>query len=189
MTEVAADRLATWINGELGDDRLKYLKLKLGLETLFINFSKLFVVYTISFLLNLLFATIIFHLSYYLIRRTAYGLHAQSSIVCTLLSILFFVGIPYLATLVTIPNGNILIIYLFNCMLLYFFAPSNTNKCMIINKKRRLRLRNQSIVMCLVIMIITLVIPNETVKTLLTMGAILASILTVPKDIFKRRNK
>ncbi|RLL42889.1 hypothetical protein D8M04_15180 [Oceanobacillus piezotolerans] len=181
LTEAAAIRVAEWVNTQLKEDNKAYLKLKLGLEMLFINITKMLIVYSMAYILNLLTATIIFHLSYYLIRKNAYGVHAKTSALCSLISVLYFVGIPYVATLVTIPNAIILVIYLINAVILYFFAPSFTRKSAKMSDSRKLKLRNQSMMMCFILMLVTLFIATVTTKNLLTFGATLACLLTIQK--------
>lgn len=182
LTEIAAARLADWVKEYQSTDRRTYLKLKYGIEVLFINITKMFAVYLTAYMLNLLTATIIFHISYCIIRKTAYGIHARTSIMCTLLSIMYFVGIPYLATSYSIPGPMILPIYLANGFILYLFAPSLTKKGVSMDYNKKRKLRNLSIVMCIVLMIITLLISDETTKTLITTGATLASVLTIQKN-------
>src|SRR5699024_3949788 len=82
LTEIAAARLADWVKEYQSTDRRTYLKLKYGIEVLFINITKMFAVYLTAYILNLLTATIIFHISYCIIRKTAYGIHARTSIMC-----------------------------------------------------------------------------------------------------------
>lgn len=182
LTEATATRVADWVNSQLKEDKKAYLKLKLGLEVIFINITKMLIVYSVAYLLNLLTATIIFHLSYFLIRRSAYGVHAKTSFLCSLISVVSFVGIPYVATLITIPNALILIIYVINVAILYRFAPSLTKKGWKMNEKRKRELRNQSMLMCILLMLVTLFIPNVTIKSLITSGVTLASLLTIQKN-------
>ena len=183
LTEAAAIRVTEWVNSQLQEDKKAYLKLKLGLEMLFINLTKMLLVYSVAYMLNLLSAVIIFHLSYYLIRKSSYGAHAKTSAFCSFISVVYFIGIPYIATVIIIPNAIILAIYLINGIILFIFAPSLTKKSGKMSEKRRRKLRNQSLLMCLYLMLFTLFISNITMKNLLTFGATLACLLTIQKHI------
>lgn len=98
LTENIADRLARWAQNP-AEDRIKYLTVKLGLETLLINLSRLLVVYTVVLFIGLFFQVLVFNVSYYLIRRVAGGMHAPNNLLCSLLSVIAFIGIPYLGIL------------------------------------------------------------------------------------------
>ncbi|QAS52230.1 accessory gene regulator AgrB [Halobacillus litoralis] len=187
MTEVVADRCASWLHKKSKGDRRRYLKMKLGFETLFINLSKMVVVYAVALWFQIFLATLLFHLSYYTIRRTSYGRHAGNSLMCSLISIVIFVGIPYVAPFIVLPTSMIILLFLINGWLIYKFAPSFTTKNRIPSRKKQLKLRNQSLGTCIIIMAVTLMISDSTAQTLLTSGATLASLLTIPNNIVKWR--
>ena len=76
-------------------------------------------------------------LTYNIIRSQAFGLHASKSIYCLISSILFFVGGAYICKYIIIPYKLMIILSLICNILLILYAPADTHKKPLINKKRR----------------------------------------------------
>lgn len=180
LTENIAERIARWAQSP-EEDRIKYLKVKLGLETILINVTKGLIVYSVVLFLGLFWQVVVFHIGYYLIRRTANGIHATDSLICSVLSVIAFVGVPYIAMTYTLPIYIIPFLFIMNALLLYLFAPYVSKKNKHVHKHNRQKLRNQSIAMCFALLGITLLLPSETFQTILASGVTLASMLTIQK--------
>ena len=180
LTETIASRLAHWMNSERQGDHIDYLKMKLGIETILTNVTKAIIVYGVAIILNLFLQTLILHLAYAAVRKYSYGLHANSSTVCSIVSLVLFVGSPYLSQY--IPFNNLLVIAcgLLFLTLLYFFAPADTDKSPIIGEARRRSLRNKALVTCSVITIIALLYPDPFIKSLLMLGVAIQIVMILP---------
>lgn len=147
LTEHIAIFLVQRLNIDADTEKIKYLKCKLALEIILINFSKLSVIYLLSFKLGILKAVLVFHLAFLYIRKYAYGAHSNSSLKCTVISLILFVGIPfYLVSFVLLPKWLLLIVLVINSILIYKFAPATTKKNPIGDLKKKRELRRKALV-------------------------------------------
>ena len=180
LIHFSAFLLAERLNRYLRKDGLALKKLELGMEILLINVSKIIIVYILAALLGTVVQTFILHTAYVLVRRYSYGLHALNTTVCTLMSCCLFVLAPRILYGVEISNpaaaaGFILIIY---C--LYRYAPADTKSRPLVGAKMRARLKRNAVISGFILMIAALVIPNESVKFLLVLGAAYQCISIMP---------
>ncbi|WP_245237557.1 accessory gene regulator B family protein [Paenibacillus ihuae] len=181
FTESLACRWAQKMNKEREGEYIDYLKMKLGFEMLLINLSKLVLVYGVAILFHLLWQTLIMHGAYFAIRKTAFGLHASSSMICSLISVAMFVGIPYLCDhYIMMNNLEAGLIGLFSTLLLYRYAPADTDKFPLLGKERREKLRKTTTKSRLLIVLTALLIPSPTIKALLLMGILLQVLMILP---------
>lgn len=181
FTESLACRMAGKVNKEREGDYIDYLKMKLGFEMLLINLSKLVLVYGSAILFHLLWQTLIMHGAYFAIRKTAFGLHASSGMSCSLMSVTMFVGIPYLCEhYILLNNFEIGFIGLLSTLLLYRYAPADTDKFPLLGKARREKLRKTTTKSSLLIVLLALAVPSPTVKALLLLGVLLQVLMILP---------
>ena len=188
LTESLASKIALWINKERDGEHIRYLKMKLGIETLLINTMKSVLVYGLALLFNMLLETLIVHATYYAVRRISFGLHASTSFRCSMISVMLFVGLPYICSYIMIGNDMVLITGLISAVLLYRYAPADTDKFPLLGAKRRKKLRMASVRTAVILTLIALLCPSHTVKTLMMTGMLLQiiSILPVTYKILKR---
>ncbi|WP_310829842.1 accessory gene regulator B family protein [Paenibacillus pedocola] len=181
FTESLACRMAQRLNKEREGEYIDYLKMKLGFEMLLINLSKLVLVYGAAILFHLLWQTLIMHGAYFAIRKTAFGLHASSSMICSISSTAMFIGIPYLCEqYIRFNNIQVGIIGLLATLLLYRYAPADTDKFPLLGKERREKLRKTTTKSSLLIVLTALLIPSPTIKALLLMGILLQVLMILP---------
>ncbi|WP_249685661.1 accessory gene regulator B family protein, partial [Bacillus velezensis] len=76
---------------------VEYLKMKSGIKTILINFSKAIFVYGMAILCGVLFQTFILHSAYFAVSRVSFGLHAKSSAHCTKISVILLVSMSLIA--------------------------------------------------------------------------------------------
>lgn len=161
-------------------DRKSYLKCKYGLEILLIDLSKLFVIYLFSFLLNTLLQTFIFHLFYMAVRLKGYGAHFKSSFLCTCVSSVLFVGVPFIITNVyKFQRTVLLLLFAAGFYILYRYASIGTAKNRI-HKKKQSALKKKTLLIYLLCGITTLFIRSELYVNLIILGLFTACILTLP---------
>ncbi|GAB2547675.1 accessory gene regulator B family protein [Gracilibacillus alcaliphilus] len=188
ITEVIANKIALWVKERNRLEEIDYLKMKLGVGVILTNITKGIIVYGLAILLNIFFETLILHGSYFLLRRSSFGLHAKSSTICTLLSIVLFVVIPYMMKDIVINNYILLPLFLVCIFFVYLFAPADTEKHPLLGKNRRKKLRNQSVITCMVLMLIAVIVPMPMISTLVFTGVAIQviSILPVSYKLLKR---
>lgn len=181
FTESLASTMAERMNKERDGEYIDYLKMKLGLEMLLINLAKIGLVYGVALTFHLMWQTLIMHGAYFAIRRTAFGLHANNSIICSILSLALFIGIPFLSqNYIMLDNYMVGILGFIFTALLYRYAPADTDKFPLLGKERREKLRRITVTACLIIVLIALVCPSPVVKSLLMLGVMSQVIMVLP---------
>lgn len=180
------ERIALILTDRLIDDRkvdrLDYLKCKLAVEVLFINISKLSVVYALAFATNVVIPVLILHLGFLSIRVFAYGAHAKSSFVCTLVSSLLLVGIPWMinAELFLLPRPVLLVCAILNIVLLMKYAPASTAKNIIGSSEKKRKLRRNALRSNLIMIALIALLPSLMICNLLLLGGSMAILLILP---------
>lgn len=178
--ESLANKAALWINQERKGEHIDYLKMKLGIEMILINLSKSIFVYGVAIICHLFVEVLLIHSAYYAIRRVAFGLHANSSTQCTVISMVIVLAEAYLCQFIILNNYIILGLGILLAILIYRYAPADTDKFPLIGQKRRQKLRNKAVITCCVIVLLTYIIPNTLVKSLLLSGVFTQVVLILP---------
>ena len=173
-------RIAYWLNRYTLKDGVELQKMILGMEILIINISKLIIIYVLAAIIGIVLQALLIQRSYALVRRYSFGLHALNSTVCTVVSCLLFVMLPWGLLYVGIGNIAVLAIFIPVILCLYLYAPADTKARPLVGRKLRAKLKIKAIVCGVFIMIITLLVPNESVKLLLTLGAVYQAISILP---------
>ncbi|GAB6107173.1 accessory gene regulator B family protein [Fusibacter bizertensis] len=159
---------------------IKAIRLKYGIEMFYLSFSKLIAVLVVSILLGTFWETVITLVSYNFIRQKSQGLHAKSSLKCLISSMTFFVILPWMVVHVDIYPYISMAAAMAIPVIAYLYAPSDTQKKPIVQKKVRERLKKDAIVRSFIIVGLTLIVPSATVKFLLVMGAYIALLYVLP---------
>lgn len=180
LTERIAFKLATKISPQPQIDNLYFVKMKFGIEVLVTNLSKIFFILIIAEFLGILKVTSIIMLSFAFIRRYAFGVHAKSSMSCTIItSICFFVG-GYMSKLLTMENGKVLLIFFIAIILLYLYAPADTEARPLIGKKLRTKLKIKVLLAGFILMVLTFSINDSALKFCISYGVLCESITITP---------
>lgn len=186
-TSIFYDKILNKVGIKETEENYDYIKY--GLEILMINLSKLAIIYGIALITKQIIPTLIVHLSYLLLRRYSFGLHARSSTVCTIYSIFLFNVIPYFVQQInlTLPPTIFVSCFIFICILLY--APADTENNPLIGSVHRKKLRIKSVICCILLLAIMLFIPDPQIKILILLGGLYQaiSILPVTYKFLKRR--
>ena len=180
FTQKMAQHLVDSINVYARKEGLELQKMVLGMEILLLNISKLIIIYVLAYWCGILDKTFIIHASFALVKRYSFGLHALNSTVCTLVSCCLFVVIPLLISDVGIHNKIVIAIFPFIIFALYRYAPADTKARPLIGTMLRKSLKKKAVVCGVVVMAIALLIPNESIKLLLVLGAVYQSIFILP---------
>lgn len=156
-------------------------KVRLGIEIMLINISKFIVLFITAYLLNVLVPTIIVLIGFAFIRRTGGGIHAKTSFRCTV----FSVGGLVLGAIVALRlNLNIwvylLALIVFN-VIIYKYAPRDTEKNPIKDSKKRIRLRNITLRNMNLLALASLLFDKKVIS-LIFIGFLLAIITILPMN-------
>lgn len=156
-------------------DRLKY-----GLESIYINVTKLTVVFTISIIFNVFYKTLLFCIFINLLRMFAYGIHAKKSWQCYVASIIMFVVMPYIFSNIIFTFFQKILLSVLSLISYVLFAPADTYKRPIINKRQRKKLKLLSIIVCSLYMIIILISKNNLINSLIILAMITEALVINP---------
>lgn len=154
--------------------------IKYGLEAIYLTVSKLIVIFGLAYYLNILAETFILTIFFNIIRSKSFGLHATKSIYCLISSTTFFVGGAYLCKYVTIPNYISIIISIICTILLFKYAPADTHKRPLINKKKREQFKLHSTILGSIYTIIIILFSKYKITNYLLIGMIESVLMILP---------
>lgn len=132
----------------------EYNKIEYGLEGIYLTVSKIIIILFIGSFFHYL-DTVLFTLLFFnILRFFAFGLHAKKSWHCLVLSILQFNVLPYLLLHVSISNSMIIFVFIFTLISFLLFAPSDTLKRPLTNKRKRIIRKVLSICSLFILLIV-----------------------------------
>ena len=168
-----------------------------GLEGLYLTFSKVILIVILSIILGKLKNVLILLLFYNIIRFSAFGLHAKKSSHCLFMSLSLFIGGVYICEYITIPLIVKSIISIICILLISKYAPADTEKRPLINKKKRKKYKVLSVISAGIFTVLMIVLDEMTISNYLLIGMFEATlmilpisykILDLPYDNYKRYN-
>lgn len=155
-------------------------KIKYGLEGLYLTITKLIFIIIVSVILGIWKETLLLILIFNGIRLTAFGVHAKRSIDCLISSTLFFILFPILCIKLTIPLIIKIILFIPLTVLIGIFAPADTEKRPLINKKKRKWYKILSIIISIIYMTIAIVIKNNILSNCFIFAIVIQIIIMLP---------
>lgn len=161
-------------------DDIKLQEIKYGLETVYLTIVKTIIFILLAILLKTIKELLLFMLFYGIIRLTGFGVHAKKSLHCWISSILIFVIIPILIKYVTLNNYVIYIIAIISIIILTIYAPADTPKRPLINKKKRIIYKVLTILISLGYLITIVLIKNKIIINTLLYSLLLECFLVTP---------
>lgn len=166
-------------NGNYDDTKLE--EIAYGLETMYLTITKLVVIFGLAYLLGILKEVLLLLLCYNLIRCSAYGLHASKSIYCLISSTSLFIGGVYASRILAIlPMYVKIILCILSIVLLIKYAPADTIKRPLINKKKRTKLKILSSLKGVIYLFLIIYLNDGIVSGFLLCGLIEAIIMIHP---------
>ncbi len=191
FTEVLAERITVKVNKRMKKDGLELMKMKLGFEVLFINLSKFALVFAVAAVVDLLKQTVFMCLVFASIRRSSFGLHAKSSLVCTVTSLTMFVFGSYVAQYIRVDNYIVVVLFSVINVFLYLYSPADTENHPLLSQRLRKKLKRDSVVTGMVLMLLALVIQSQPIKVMIILAASYETvgILPITYKLLNRRYK
>ena len=163
---------------DFDDEKLSIIKY--GLESIYILITKTIIILLVSYLLGLLKQTVIFLVCYNFIRIPSFGLHATKSWICLVSSLLIFIILPFICTVITIPMYLKIIIGLIGLAFIIKNAPADTYKRPIISKKRRMFFKICSSIVTIAMILFSLFIEDQFLANSLLFSIILQCFMISP---------
>ena len=155
-------------------------KIKYGLEGLYLTITKLIFIIIVSIILGIWKETLLLILIFNGIRLTGFGVHAKRSIDCLISSTLIFVLFPIICIKLTIPLIVKIILFIPLTVLIGIFAPADTEKRPLINKKKRKIYKILSIIISIIYMTIAIVIKDTTLSNCFIFAIVIQIIIMLP---------
>ena len=129
-------------------------KINYGIEGVYLTISKILVILIIGIIFKYLGVIILTLLFFNILRLFAFGLHAKKSIHCLILSIIEFNILPFVIMNINISYYGILLIGIFSFISFLLFAPSDTEKRPLTNKRKRIIRKISSLIVCIIYILI-----------------------------------
>ena len=162
-----------------------------GIEVVLINFTKSAFIMAIAAMLNIFWTILIIMLSYGALRRYAFGVHASTSLGCTLTTIIGFFSGAFLSSYV--PENKFILAGMFTISIISIlaFSPADTEARPLLGKKKRDKLKRKSICVWLISFVLAIYLKDFTIGFLITYGNLLEAFMIMPITyrVFKRRYK
>lgn len=155
-------------------------KMRYGLEGLYLTITKLIIIIIIALIFGIFKEVIILILIFNGIRLTAFGVHARKSIDCLISSSLFFLIFPILCIKLTIPLLIKKILFIPLVLLIGIYAPADTEKRPLKNKKKRNIYKICSIIISIIYMSLSLIIKDNTLSNCFIFALIIQIIVVLP---------
>lgn len=155
-------------------------KIQYGLEGIYLTITKLLIIFFLAAILGIIKELIILLVFFNIIRYPAFGVHADKSSVCLISSTILILGMAFLMTKITINIPAKIIISII-CFIDYLiFAPADTIKRPLTNKKKRKYRKISSCVLTIVYITLSFTIKNQLISNLVIGGLIIEAILINP---------
>lgn len=159
-------------------------KLRYGLEGIYLTVTKLVVLIFLAILLDIVKEFVLVILLFNVIRYTGFGFHAGKSYQCLLFSTFSFIVIPYFLLNINISISVIYIICSI-CVIHYLlFAPADTKKRPLPNKRKRI-IRKIVTVLIGCIYTLAIILLNSNYWTSIILSAMIIQAIVVSPLTYK----
>lgn len=165
-------------NNDINDEQLEIVLY--GLESIYLTMTKIVVILILSYLMGI-FKEAIYTLFFYnFIRLFAFGMHAKKSSQCLIFSLIFFVFVPYIVSIIYISPLIKIICSIVAFILIIIYAPADTEKRPLINKKKRIRFKILSIICSFVLLVLIFLYKDYEISSYMFLGFIDGCIVILP---------
>ena len=162
----------------ISDDDIEVINY--GLESVYLTVTKFIVILFISYILGIIGKMFLILIFYNIIRTTAFGIHASKSLYCLISSCLFLIGGVYVCELLKI-DFLLKVVMCFICIIcVYLYAPADTHKRPLVNKKKRIIYKTVSLISSLIFSVLIVVYNESIISNYLLFSMIVAVIMIHP---------
>lgn len=159
-------------------DDVKFAEIKYGLQGLYTLITKTSFIILLSLLLNIFSEFLLFFIFYSILRSVGFGTHANSNLKCWIFSTLFLLGIPYIMHIIKINKIIQIILWIIFFINFLIFAPADTKKRPMINKKRKLKFKIILLIFSIIYLFIIIYFKN--ISNLVLGSMLLEALLVNP---------
>lgn len=182
LKNILLDKLIKLVsnNPEAHLNNSKLEEIRYGLEAIYLTISKLIVILISSWLLGIIKEVIIFTILYNFIRLFAFGIHASKSYICLIYSLIIFLFLPFISTLINLNKYCVIAAGLFCILMMMIYAPADTYKRPLVNNKKRFIYKILSVLVSVLYLIIALIINNPFITNCLILSILIETIMILP---------
>ncbi|MCM0624893.1 accessory gene regulator B family protein [Lysinibacillus sp. OL1_EC] len=179
MEEKLSCYLTDIINKNIQLSKMELAKINYGIATLLINLIKVSLIYSVSIMLGVVSETLVCHLVFCIMRRYCYGLHAKSSIVCSIIGVLYFSIGPFIVLnySFSITRELVILLGIIFEIIIYYKVPAYTNNSRVGDSKEK---RKKALIINFLIICGILMLNDEQLRLISFMGIFLSILLTIP---------
>lgn len=163
---------------DLDNEQLEIIEY--GLESIYLSITKIVLILLLAIVLDILKETIFMIIFYNIIRTFAFGLHAKNSITCLITSTTLFIGGAYLSIYLNISLLAKVILSSICLLLIFIYAPADTEKHPLLKAKKRKKLKILSIITSTIITILIIYLNDNPLSNFMIIGFIEATIMILP---------
>lgn len=180
MKEVVLTKSINFISQykEYSEEELE--KINYGLEGLYLTITKLVIIALLSIILNIFKEVMIILVLFNIIRYFGFGIHARKSSECLLSSIFCFIILPYFLLNIKLDNITNLIIGILCIINFLLFAPADTVKRPLKNKKKRMIRKTLTTITGIIFIAISMIFEGSSISTLFIASVIIEVIMINP---------
>ena len=180
MKEKYLSATTSWITKYHEYDKEQIEELRYGLEGLYLTFTKLVIISLLAIILGVVKELFILIILFNIIRFTGFGFHARTSLECLVCSVLLFIGLPILMAYIHLSKVYLVAIGSICLVVLAIFAPADTVKRPLPNKKKRIIRKLSTIFIAIIYILLSWFIKDYDLSYLLITSLILESIMVSP---------
>lgn len=180
MKQKVLNKCVSFIQSYYTYSDLELEKLKYGLEGIYLTLTKTLIILALALLLGTFKETLLTIVLFAIIRFFCFGFHAEKSYQCLIISIIEFNLLPLLILNIDISYQIIVIICLLAVVNFLIFAPADTVKRPLPNKKKRIIRKTFSVIIGIIYSIVVLFFDNNWILSSFLTALIIAMICVNP---------
>lgn len=151
-----------------------------GLESIYLSITKIILILLLATILDILKETILMIIFYNIVRTFAFGLHAKNSTSCLITSTILFIGGAYLSIYLNIGFITKVTLSSICLLLIFIYAPADTEKHPLLKAKRRKKLKILSVIISTILTVLIIYLNDNPISNFMLIGFIEATIMILP---------
>jgi len=180
MKEKFVNALTNFVIKNKNVDDLKIKTIRYGLESLYLSFTKLFVVFLLALITDCLIEFLLLLFFYQLIRKFSFGLHANTTLACWMTTIPIYVGGSLIIKYIFLNYYIIFTIWILAFFSFLLWAPADTPKRPLIRKNQRKTQKLKTCCICVFYLLLLLIFKNTSVINAITLSLFIQMIMVNP---------
>lgn len=180
ITKKLSNKCLNFIKNNTSTSEEDLEKIFYGIQVILLGISKDIILLTTSYLLGILPYTIFAFIVFAILRTFASGVHANSTLQCILSDYILFLGNVYLSLNLSLNTISKSIIFAISFILIFLYAPADTEERPLVSKKLRRNLKIKSILVVIVFYIAILLINSIVYSNLITFAILEESLVITP---------